>query len=78
VKQIGFSTIERVAKRKRWPKLELKRLMTWNNEGEEETINSVKKSKKNANIEDSHEDESSYTTPIAGRLHRTRLPIARF
>ncbi|CAF1213317.1 unnamed protein product, partial [Rotaria magnacalcarata] len=40
----------------------------------------VKQSRENANMNDMEDDhdESSYSTTIAGRLCRTRLPIARF
>jgi hypothetical protein len=52
----------------------LKRLSNDN----QEVRHAVKKLKKNASISDVAEDEFNYTTPIAARLCRTRLPRARF
>ncbi|CAF3801530.1 unnamed protein product [Rotaria sp. Silwood1] len=79
VEQNRSSDIEHPGTGKRWPPLKLKRLKSWNNDNGN-SGNAVKKPKKNANINSIGDDhnESSYTTPIAGRLCRTRLPRAMF
>ncbi len=79
MEQKRSSDVEHRDAQKRWPRLELKRLKTRNN-GNQKMRNVVKKSMKNTvpNGTDDNNDVQSYTTPIAGRLCRTRLPVARF